>query len=119
MTIDLERVRDLLAGHEPARGRRYPTAAREAVTAYALRRRDQRASWARIADEVGMAFETVRRWCLRERAAAGRIAPVEVVVDGTRVRHAGHSEVAIVSPSGFRLEGLEPAAAVAALKALG
>lgn len=119
MRNELGKIRRLMAGHERARGRRYPAATRQAVTGYALRRREDGASWSHIAGEVGMAFETVRRWCLRERADGGGIAPVEVVVDRDRTVGCVGSGVALVSPSGFRLEGLAPAEAVAALKALG
>ena len=79
-----------------------------------MRRRDEGASWATIADEVGLWFETLRRWCAREDAGpATSIVPVEVVDEEER------AEVVFVSPSGFRLVGLDAASAVAALKALG
>jgi hypothetical protein len=42
------------------------------------------------------------------------LVPVEVVIETETT-----APVVIVSPSGYRLEGLEPAEAVAALRALG
>lgn len=114
MRTKLNEIRRLLKGHEPARGRRYPARVRDAVTGYALERRDAGASWSTIEGELGMRYETVRRWCHATTREAG-IVPVEVVLEDVPPR----SEVAIVSPSGYRLEGLEPGEAVAALKALG
>ncbi|MCB9595799.1 MAG: hypothetical protein H6719_23965 [Sandaracinaceae bacterium] len=114
MSRSLARIRELVAGHEAGRGKRYPASVQREVVRYALRRRDEGASWATIADEVGLWFETLRRWCAREDAGpATSIVPVEVVDDEER------AEVVIVSPSGFRLVGLDAASAVAALKALG
>ena len=113
MSKQLARVRGMVAAHEAGRGKRYPVEVQREVVRYARARRAAGASWTAIADELGLWFETVRRWCSKAEAAVGAIVPVEVVED----RYV--SDVGIVSPSGFRLVGLEPAAAVAALKALG
>lgn len=114
MSRSLARVRELIGSHEPGRGKRYPVTVQREVVRYALGRRAEGASWARIADELGLWFETVRRWC-EAPTSAGAIVPVEIVHEApTRT-----AEVAIVSPSGFRLVGLDAASALAALKALG
>lgn len=119
MSKNADRIRRMLSDHERGRGRRYPEATRRAVVAYAIRRREEGASWAAIANELGLWFETVRRWCEARDLAAGsasEIVPVEVV-DEARLGDGG--EVVIVSPSGYRLEGLDARTAVAALRALG
>ncbi len=112
MSKKLARIHRMVAAHEPGRGKRYPAAVRREVVRYALHRRGQNASWATIADELGLWFETLRRWCAGPDERAQCIVPVEVVEAEPT------SPVVIVSPSGFRLEGLGPAEAVAALKAL-
>jgi len=114
MTKELARIRRMVAAHKPGRGRRYKADVRREVARYARRRRDQGATWATIADEVGLWFETVRRWCARMAQSTASIVPVEVVIETETT-----APVVIVSPSGYRLEGLEPAEAVAALRALG
>lgn len=106
-------LKRMLAGCERGRGKRYPAAVKREVVRYARRRREEGASWATIGDEIGLWFETLRRWCQQASEEAGVIARVEVAEEP---RSEG---VSIVSPSGFRLEGLDAAAAVAALKALG
>jgi transposase-like protein len=112
---EITALRRQLAKHEKGRGKRYPADLKRRVTAYALRRRDAGASYEEIAETVGLAFETVRRWCLAATSGenlAPMLAPVEVVA-------APHGGVTIISPLGYRLEGLELAEAVAALRALG
>ena len=114
MSKNLARLREEVAKHEGGRGNRYPAALQREAIRYARSRREEGASWATIAGEVGLRFETLRRWCLREsEVAMASIVPVEV-----DAREAVGSEVVIVSPSGFRLEGLDAASAVAALRAL-
>ena len=116
MAKSLAQVRRLVSQHEAGRGRRFPAAVREAVVEYARTQREAGASWTGIARDVGMArYETVRRW-YEAMEPSTALVPVEVVV---APHPASGADVVIVSPSGFRLEGLEPAAAVAALKALG
>ena len=116
MAMSLAQVRRLVSRHEAGRGRRFPLAVRRAVVEYARSQREAGASWTAIAREVGMArYETVRRWSEASGPGTG-LVPVEVVAVAPEPRPRA---VSIVSPSGFRLEGLAPAEAVAALKALG
>ena len=112
---EIAALRRELARHEKGRGKRYPTDLKRRVTGYAIRQREVGATYEAIAETLGLAFETVRRWCTAATSIdehAPMLVPVEVVAEA-------RSTVAIISPSGFRLEGLEPAEAVAALRALG
>ncbi len=105
-----------LAKHEKGRGKRYPVELKARLVAHAEARRRAGVSYAEIADELGLAFETIRRWCIARTprptsARSAALVPVEVI-------SAPHAAVVIVSPSGFRLEGLDVAEAVAVLRAL-
>ena len=107
-------LRAALAYHEPARGKRYEPALKGRVIEFARSRRDQGESWVQIADEIGIAFETLRRWCVAVEPSASRaMVPVEVVAE-PRDR-----TVSIVSAGGHRIEGLTLQEAVAVLRALG
>jgi hypothetical protein len=106
-------LRRALLAHHPARGKRYSPDVQSAVVEFAQRRRADGASWQQIAAELGMQFETVRRWCT---GTSGRQFKRVEVVDGIR----GESpSLRIVSPSGHRLEGLTLEEAIATLRALG
>jgi len=108
-------LRRALASHPRSRGRRYPRALRGRVVAYARARRDQGASWARIASELGLQFETVRRWCIGADAivvASPTILPVEIVADSP-------TSLVVVARTGVRVEGVTLADAIALLRALG
>lgn len=67
-----------------------------------------------IGSELGLPMESVRRWSLTSpKALAPHAAvPVQVVAEPIGV-------VSIVSPAGFRLEGLSLQDAVSVLRALG
>lgn len=72
----------------------------------------QRTAGRRVADlaaELGVAAGTILRWSTGVRA----IVPVRVVPDESP------TAVAVVSPSGFRIEGLTLATAIRALRELG
>jgi hypothetical protein len=68
-----------------------------------------------ISKELGVARDTVRLWTLTPavRKEAAALVPVEVVADRSQ------PTVAVVSPSGFRLEGLTLDEAVVVLARLG
>lgn len=106
-------LRRELQAQDRGRGKRYPVELKARATAYAKRRHDAGASYAVIAGELGLGFETVRRWCSAAEPTPlqSALVPVEVVAES-------RESIAIVSPSGFRLEGLDVAEAVAALRAL-
>jgi transposase-like protein len=107
-------LRAALADHDPARGKRYEPALKARIIEFARSRREQGESWVRIASELGLAFETLRRWCMAaERSSSRAMVPVEVVAESN-----DHT-VSIVSVGGYRIEGLTLQEAVSVLRALG
>jgi transposase-like protein len=107
-------LRAALASHQPARGKRYSPALKARVIEFAQSRRDEGASWERIADDIGVSFETVRRWCLAAEPKPVRaMVPVRVVADEDE------PTVRVVSAGGHRIEGLTLHEAVVVLRALG
>ena len=101
-----ELKREVDAVERRYRGQRYPTELRERLIEYARGRREHGASWTRIGAEVGVRGPTLRRWC---GAEVDPLVPVRVV---------GPSGVAVVSPAGWRVEGLSAAEAAAFIRAM-
>jgi hypothetical protein len=105
-------LRRALDRREAGRGQRYPTAMRERVVAFALSRREEDRSWASIATELGMHFETLRCWCVKSGSKPARMRAVRVVDS------VGGGTVAVVSPNGYRVPDISIEEAVAILRAL-
>jgi hypothetical protein len=57
-------LRAALASHVPARGKRYSPALKARIIEFAQSRRSEGASWVEISGDIGVAFETLRRWCM-------------------------------------------------------
>lgn len=110
---ELEKLKRDLGRVERGRGRRYPAALRERAVRYARSRRDEGASWATIGEELTVRWETLRRWCMDVEPPSAMV-PVEVFSTSPLPQ----SEVAVVSPTGWRLEGIDVREAVAVLRAL-
>ncbi len=98
---------------ETGRGRRYPAELRARVVTWARGRRAAGASWEEIKLELGQQFDTVRRWCV-EAGETKALVPVRVVAPRVPVR-----TLSVVSPGGFRIDGLTPGEAAALLRELG
>ena len=94
------------------RGKRFSAELRRRVVEFGQRRRSEGASWSLIGTELGMNYETVRRWCLEKGSTALR--RVEIVATTTESAEG----ISVVSPSGFRAEGLTVRDAVVVLAAL-
>jgi len=99
-----------ISTQRPSRGRPYSAGIRGAVVEFGQRRRADGATWKQIASELGMPFDTVRRWCLDAPA----MRRVVVVAD-----ESPRGNVAVASPAGHRIEGLTLEQAIAVLRALG
>ena len=104
-------TRQLARGKHPS-GVRYPAPFRDAVVTLAQTRLGHGQSRARIARDVGISFPTLVAWLDRPG-----LRPVAVVseADPAPARRSG---VVLVTPQGFRIEGLDGGALVAVLRAL-
>jgi transposase-like protein len=106
-------LRAALASHEPGRGRRYSPDLKARIIEFAQSRRGEGASWAEIAGEIGIGFETLAGWCMAAEPKTRAMVPVRVVPDRDEVT------VSVVSAGGHRIEGLTLPEAIAVLRALG
>jgi transposase-like protein len=96
------------------RGRRgYPAELREAVVAYATRRRAERVSQGKVAAELGMSPQTLCYWRALARQRGG-IAPVAIVAQREPV-----SREVVVECGPLRVRGLDVAGVAELLRRLG
>jgi len=115
MNYEASRLRSELARVEKGRGKRYPAELQGRVVAWAKGRRAAGASWQQIKRELGQKFDTVRRWCQPCAPSRTRaLVPVQIISEQPAAR-----SVSVVSPSGFRVEGLTVSEAAALLRAIG
>jgi hypothetical protein len=99
---------------ERGRTSRVPDRARRAVVAYVAVARSEGLAWRRIVEEVGVSESALRRWCDEGSASeAVSLLPVEVIGDESAGSGAEGAEpwrsigaVTLVSPGGYRVEGL-------------
>lgn len=98
-----------LRKHPRGPGKRYPKELVEQVRAHVVARRARGESLESVAAELGLVPDTVRRWAA---ASAADLVPVTVVEEAT-----SHT-MTLVSPSGYRVEGLGLHDAAALLRAL-
>lgn len=88
--------------------RRFTEAQRSAAVRYLQRRRREGTSVGTIAEELGVGTTTLERWRSRESS----FVRVEAVLDAA-------PDLALVSPRGYRIEGLSVEQAVGLLSRLG
>jgi DNA-binding transcriptional regulator YdaS (Cro superfamily) len=97
------------------RGARVPPPLRAQIAAYARRCRTDGVRGARVAAWIGVSPESIRRWATRRPAVATDHALVAVrVVDDA----AAAARLAVVSPTGYRVDGLTLGQAAALLRQL-
>ena len=89
---------------------RYPAALRQAVIAYAGRRRAQKVSRDAVAAELGMSVATLSYWCAPKRAR-GTLEPVSIVKSEPE-----HEVVVECGP--LRVRGLDVASVAELLRRL-
>lgn len=121
MKNEVERIRAALAGMQRGRGRRFSPETRGMIARAAGRLREEGQSWPMIGRALGLPTETPRRLWLskttRTRRGSGAFLPVAVADHGvTGVARAG---LVVVSPAGFRVEGLDAMQAADLLRRLG
>lgn len=92
--------------------RRYTRELREEAVAYVERRKREGASVERIASELGVSSVSLSRWS-RAKGNTKSLVPVEIVANEDP------SGLSLLTPRGYRLEGLSEASAVRLLERLG
>ncbi len=108
-------LRRELDGVAVRRGRCFPANLRRRAAAWLAERRAEGVTVDELAAELGLAPGTVLRWSTgAEKRGTRALVPVEIVPERTAAR-----TVSVVSPSGFRVEGLSLVEAAALLRALG
>lgn len=118
MTETLESMRALLGASRPRSWNLgYPPEVRERVRAWIARRRAEGATASSIATELGLSRHSVVGWA-KSRPGVPGLVPVEVVAEPVASSHTGAPAV-LVSPRGYRVEGLDVAAIGALLERLG
>ena len=95
---------------------RYPASLRMAIVALARARLGQGQALARIAQGVGVSFPTLASWL--GEAGAPTLRPVTVAPTAEPAAAAPRSTIVLVTPQGFRVEGLDGDTLVAVLRAL-
>ena len=95
---------------------RYPAALRQAVVRVARQRQAHGDGVRRIAREVGVAPRTLELW-LRRRGAP-RLRAVEIAPGAATAVAAPEPRPVLITPHGFRIEGLELGALTTLLRAL-
>lgn len=108
MKDEARSLRDELDRIGTRRGRCIRPELRARATAWVSARRAEGVRVAELAAKLGVSEGTVLRW---SNGAVKAIVPVRVVPDA--------AAVSVVSPSGFRIEGLSLVDAVRALRELG
>jgi len=121
MSNEGKRLRVIIAAR-PHRRLRLSAELRDKTTAYARRRKEEGARVAAIARELGVSQPTVARWLTTRRSAAmevvgrpARVQPFREVI----VERRDSSALTVVSPAGYRVEGLSLEQATIMLRALG
>jgi hypothetical protein len=99
MESEIRKLRAALARRESGRGRRFAAELRSQISGIGRRLRGEGASWSEIGATLGVPTATAQRLC--ESDAPG-FARVEVVDDVVAV-----GGLVVVTPSGFRVEGLD------------
>ena len=94
-----------------ARGRQYPTELRSEIVEYVNQELGRGGTLAAASDAVGVAKGTLYRWL---ETAAPRLRPVRIAP--ALMRAAGR--FTLVSPQGYRVEGLDIDSAAALLRSL-
>jgi hypothetical protein len=110
MESEIRKLRAALARRESGRGRRFTPEIRRQISGVGRRLRDEGTSWSEISATLGLPTATVRRLCDSE---ARGFARVEVVAEPVTV-----GGLVVVTPSGFRIEGLDPNGAATLIRQL-
>ena len=86
-------------------GWRYSAELKGLAVAHVRQRRQSGDSWAVLSEELGVSSLTLGRWL--EAEALARFYPVEVVGGEVERSDSGSTSLAVLTPGGLRIEGLE------------
>ena len=120
MNDAIREIRDQIRIHsrsKPLRSIRYPAAVRAAAVALARARRREGCSFSKTAGELGLRAPTLYLWLRRKPA---RLLRPVAVIEATPAPAAARSlpGPVLVTPHGYRIEGLDGAGLAALLRAL-
>lgn len=111
---ELRDLRHHLGAIPRGRGRRFPAALRERITAWMVARRTRGAGWSELARELGVPAGTLQRWVAPRPERAGQVALRPVAVTDEPARRT----LTLMGPSGLRIEGVTIADVIAILRGL-
>jgi transposase-like protein len=115
-------LRREFAARERGRGKQYPAALRERATRWIRAQIAAGATYRAVASALGIHAESARRWHVTAGAgvAPAALVPVEVVAGEVVADEVPPPRtVAVISPAGFRIDGLTLAEAAALLREIG
>lgn len=117
MTTSYSELRETIARNRAGRPHwRCPNALRERIVAFARQRQQAGETMTRIAEQVGLSVTCVRRWM---KAGDGpRLRPVRIAETSSSPSSTSRDSLALITPNGYRLEGLNAATAVDVLRRL-
>jgi len=98
-----------------------PAPLRGEILLYTAARRETGASWLSIAQELGLSASGLQRWSAQATGET-RMRPVRLrrgPTESTSAAQGAAGAIVLVSPRGFRLEGLEVSQALELLHGLG
>jgi len=101
---------------ERGRGKRYPAELRLQISGWARREIARGSSPRAAARRLGLHPETLRAWCGDASPSSTALVPVEIVGSAAAPTP---TAIRIVSPAGYRVEGLALDEVAALLKVLG
>lgn len=111
MTRNATELREAITKSRTGKTRwRCPAPLREEIVGFIQERRAEGVSVNKIAAQLGMSESGIRRWLQK---ADGRLRPIRVL------EKASGSDLVLVSPGGYRLEGLSSTSAADVLRRLG
>jgi len=110
MEREIRKLRAALAGRESGRGRRFSRELRREISGVVRRLRDEGTSWSGIGAALGLPTATVRRLCDGEALGFARVEVADEI--------ATESGLVVVTPSGFRVEGLDANGAATLIRQL-
>ena len=97
------------------RGRRYSAAMKQRILVAVDDARAEGATWLEVVEAVDVSIETLRRWGQEQELEPAELVPVAVVDAGSA---SSREPLTVVTPGGYRVEGLDVDGAVALVRQL-